>query len=99
MKRLLIILDRIHWLLENPDRDWEDYDDLTEDDFSAETRPDVVNDGCPVCETELSEVSETVLRCDRCEIAWDLIVDEEGFEYLESESDESEDYGVGPTWM
>ena len=92
-------LDRIHWLLENPDQDWEDYDDLTEDDFSAETRPDVVSDGCPVCETELSEVSETVLRCDRCEIAWDLIVDEEGFEYLDSESDDSEDYGVGPTWM
>ena len=92
-------LDRIHWLLENPDRDWEDYDDLTEDDFSAETRPDVVTDGCPVCETELLEVSDTVLRCDRCEIAWDLIVDEEGFEYLDSESDESEDYGVGPTWM
>lgn len=92
-------LDRIHWLLENPDRDWEDYDDLTADDFSAETRPDVVSDGCPVCETELSEVSETVLRCDRCEIAWDLIVDEEGFEYLDSESDDSEDYGVGPTWM
>ena len=62
-------LDRIHWLLENPDQDWEDYDDLTEDDFSAETRPDVVTDGCPVCETELSEVSDTVLRCDRCEIA------------------------------
>ena len=92
-------LERIHWLLENPDRDWEDYDDLTADDFSAETRPDVVSDGCPVCETELSEVSETVLRCDRCEIAWDLIVDEEGFEYLDSESDDSEDYGVGPTWM
>ena len=92
-------LDRIHWLLENPDQDWEAYDDLTADDFSAETRPDVVTDGCPVCETELSEVSDTVLRCDRCEIAWDLIVDEEGFEYLDSESDESEDYGVGPTWM
>ena len=92
-------LDRIHWLLENPDRDWEDYDDLTEDDFSAETRPDVVSDGCPVCGDQLSEVSETVLECDRCEIAWDLIVDEEGFEYLDSESDDSEDYGVGPTWM
>ena len=92
-------LDRIHWLLENPDQDWEDYDSLTEDDFSAETHPDVVTDGCPVCETELSEVSDTVLRCDRCEIAWDLIVDEEGFEYLDSESDESEDYGVEPRWM
>ena len=55
-------LDRIHWLLENPDRDYEDYDDLTADDFSAETRS-------------------------------------EGFEYLDSEFDDSEDYGVGPTWM
>ena len=51
-------LDRIYWLLENPDRDYEDYDDLTADDFSAETRS-------------------------------------EGFEYLDSESDDSEDYGVG----
>ena len=92
-------LDRIYWLLENPDQDWEDYDDLTADDFSAETRPDVVENGCPVCETELVEVSEDVLRCDRCEIAWDLIVDEEGFEYLDSESDDSEDYGVEPRWM
>ena len=92
-------LDRIYWLLENPDQDWEDYDSLTADDFSAETRPDVVENGCPVCETELVEVSEDVLRCDRCEIAWDLIVDEEGFEYLDSESDDSEDYGVEPRWM
>ena len=90
-------LDRIYWLLENPDQDWEDYDSLTADDFSAEA--DVVENGCPVCETELVEVSEDVLRCDRCEIAWDLIVDEEGFEYLDSESDDSEDYGVEPRWM
>jgi len=90
-------LDRIYWLLENPDQDWEDYDSLTADDFSAES--DVVENGCPVCETELVEVSEDVLRCDRCEIAWDLIVDEEGFEYLDSESDDSEDYGVEPRWM
>jgi len=26
-------------------------------------------------------------------------VDEEGFEYLDSESDDSEDYGVEPRWM
>ena len=59
----------------------------------------VVEDGCPVCGDQLSQVSDTVLECNRCEIAWDLITDESGLEYLDSESDEVRDYGVGPTWM
>jgi DNA-binding MarR family transcriptional regulator/transcription elongation factor Elf1 len=59
----------------------------------------VVEDGCPVCGDQLSQVSDKVLECGRCEIAWDLIVDEQGFEYLDSESDDVRDYGVGPTWM
>lgn len=67
--------------------------------YGAETESSVVEDGCPVCGDQLSQVSDTVLECNRCEIAWDLITDESGLEYLDSESDEVRDYGVGPTWM
>jgi DNA-binding MarR family transcriptional regulator len=136
------------WELEREAR--EKYEKRMDDpDYTTlwDSESSVVEDGCPVCGDQLSQVSDTVLECNRCEIAWDLIVDEEGFEYLDAEgvmdwlwtlsdrrliqmhragminksqlrsaitgkvkrvdshdlypmnAEDSEDYGVGPTWM